>query len=297
MRPEIPALLFGVLIVSFVRKEFKPRGGSAPLTRFILGMAMIIGAFIFIGCPTTMLLRLARGDIAALIGTGGFVAGVCGGMFFHRKGFDLGKPQSAVRSEGGILPALGILALIALIFFPGLLNFSEQGFGSFHAPIIVSIIGGMVVGGIGFVSRFCSVAPVRDGIFMKNFGALSIIGGFMVVLVGYNLIFGHFSLGMEATPFSHTDVLWNVLSMGLVGFVAVLAGGCPFRQLVHAGSGSSDAAITVFGMMVGTALVHNLGLASSAAGVSENAPIAFAIATAFVLAIAVSNTFFGKKGV
>ena len=243
-----------------------------------------------------MLLRLARGDLNALIGLGGFIAGVCGGMFFNKKGFDLGKPQPIVKTEGAILPILGILLFVALIFLPALLNFSEQGFASFRAPIVVSLIGGIVVGGIAFISRFCSVAPVRESIFMKNFGALSVVGGFMVVLIGYNLIFGHFSLGMEATPFSHTDVLWNILSMGLVGFVASIAGGCPFRQLVHAGSGNSDAAITVFGMMVGTALVHNFGLASSVAGIADNAPVAFVIATVVVLAIAISNTFFGKKG-
>ncbi|MCL2754049.1 MAG: YedE-related selenium metabolism membrane protein, partial [Defluviitaleaceae bacterium] len=89
-----------------------------------------------------MLLRLARGDLNALIGLGGFIAGVCGGMFFNKKGFDLGKPQPIVKTEGAILPILGILLFVALIFLPALLNFSEQGFASFRAPIVVSLIGG-----------------------------------------------------------------------------------------------------------------------------------------------------------
>ena len=51
----------------------------------------------------------------------------------------------------------------------------------------------------------------------------------------------------------------------IVGFAATLAGGCPLRQLVLAGQGSSDAAVTVAGLFVGAALCHNLKLASSAA--------------------------------
>ena len=51
--------------------------------------------------------------------------------------------------------------------------------------------------------------------------------------------------------------------MYAVGFAAVLAGGCPLRQLILAGQGSSDSAVTVFGMFVGAALAHNLGLAAS----------------------------------
>ena len=49
---------------------------------------------------------------------------------------------------------------------------------------------------------------------------------------------------------------------------AVLAGGCPLRQLILAGQGSSDAAVTVMGLFVGAALCHNLGLASSGTAVN-----------------------------
>ncbi|MCL2350686.1 MAG: YedE family putative selenium transporter, partial [Defluviitaleaceae bacterium] len=231
----------------------------------------------------------------ALIGLGGFVAGVCAAMFFVQKGFTLGKQEAVRKPDGFVFPILGVLLLVALLFFPAVLNFSEQGFASFRAPVALSLIGGMAVGGLAFISRFCSVAPVRDSIFMKSFGALSVVGGFMVVLIGYNIIFGHFELGMEATSFSHTNWLWNFLSLGLVGFTAVLAGGCPLRQLVHVGTGNTDAAVTVLGMMTGTALVHNFGLASSSAGPSDAAWAAFIIATAAVLVIAVSYTF-KKKG-
>ena len=44
---------------------------------------------------------------------------------------------------------------------------------------------------------------------------------------------------------------------------AVLAGGCPLRQLIMAGQGSLDAAVTVLGMFFGAACCHNFGFASS----------------------------------
>ena len=57
--------------------------------------------------------------------------------------------------------------------------------------------------------------------------------------------------------------------MYAVGFAAVLAGGCPLRQLILAGQGSSDSTVTVLGMFFAAALCHNFGLASS--GTAMNA--------------------------
>lgn len=56
--------------------------------------------------------------------------------------------------------------------------------------------------------------------------------------------------------------------MYVVGFGAVLGGGCPIRQLVLTGQGSSDGAVTVLGMFVGAALCHNFNLASTADSVN-----------------------------
>ena len=53
--------------------------------------------------------------------------------------------------------------------------------------------------------------------------------------------------------------------MYVVGFAAVLAGGCPLRQLILAGQGSSDSAVTFLGMLLGAALAHNFGLVGAAA--------------------------------
>lgn len=85
----------------------------------------------------------------------------------------------------------------------------------------------------------------------------------------YNLMTGAFRLSFAGQPVAHAQHLWNLLGMYVVGLSAVLAGGCPLRQLILAGQGSSDSGITVLGMLVGAAVCHNFGLAG-AAMVMEN---------------------------
>lgn len=47
LRPEIMGICLGALIAAVAFKEFKPRGGSNPLVRFLLGMFLMIGALVF----------------------------------------------------------------------------------------------------------------------------------------------------------------------------------------------------------------------------------------------------------
>ena len=50
--------------------------------------------------------------------------------------------------------------------------------------------------------------------------------------------------------------------MSLVGLASVLLGGCPLRQVILAGSGNTDSAMTVLGMMGGAPIAHNFMLAA-----------------------------------
>ena len=58
--------------------------------------------------------------------------------------------------------------------------------------------------------------------------------------------------------------------MALAGWGSVLLGGCPLRQLILAGEGNGDSAVTVLGMVVGAALAHNFNLAGAADSVAED---------------------------
>ena len=104
-----------------------------------------------------------------------------------------------------------------------------------------------------------------------------------------NLIAGKFLLGFEGQPVAHTDGLWNFLGMVLVGWCSVLLGGCPLRQLIMAGEGNTDSAISVLGMVAGAAFCHNFGLASSADGPTFNGQAAVVLGLVVIAAISITN--------
>ena len=76
IRPEIIGLVLGSFLMALCKKEFSARGGSAPVTRFVLGMFVMVGCLMFLGCPFRMILRLAGGDLNALLGLAGYYGGM-----------------------------------------------------------------------------------------------------------------------------------------------------------------------------------------------------------------------------
>ena len=277
MRPEIIGLILGAFIIAFAKKEFKPRGGSAVFTRFTLGFFVMIGALMFLGCPLRMFLRLGAGDMNAVFGLIGFVLGIGIGVFFLNKNFSLSRTYNQSKEEG-VLPIIVMLGfLVLLVALPAVLIFSEKGPGSMHAPIILSLAIGLLVGVFAQRSRLCTAGGIRDAIMLKDFhllwGSVAIV---VTVLVG-SLILNSFKLGLAGQPVAHTDGLWNALGMVLVGWASVLLGGCPLRQLILTGEGNTDSAITVVGLIAGAAFAHNFGLASSGNGPTTAGMIAVVI--------------------
>ena len=294
-RPEIIGLIGGALIMAMVSKEFSPKGGSAPVTRFFLGAFVMIGALVFLGCPLRMVLRIGGGDLNAIVGLAGFTVGILVGIFFLNKGFSLKRTYKLTTSEGVALPVgLGLLFVLFLLV-PSLFVFSEKGPGSMHAPIIVALIAGLVVGALCQRSRMCMVAGIRDLVLFKDWKLLL---GF--VTIG-NLVTGNFHLGFTGQPVAHAMHLWNFMGMLVVGFGSVLLGGCPLRQLILTGEGNADSAITVLGYIVGAAFAHNFGLAGAAAsaesagGPSIAGKVAVLIGLAVMLVVASLNIAKAKK--
>ena len=262
-RPEIMGLVLGSFLISVATKEYRSTAGSSPAVRFILGMILAIGSLVFLGCPLRMIIRMSAGDLNAWVALIGFILGVGTGVFALRKGFSLGRAHLTNRVSGGVLPAL-MLGILVLAVATPLLKSSTSGPGSMHAPLLLALAGGLIFGAFAQKSRMCLAGSIRDVILMKNFDLLTIIGGFFVVMLIYNIATGNFTFAFD-TPgiIAHSEHLWNILGMYAVGFAAVLAGGCPLRQLILAGQGSSDSAMTVIGMFIGAALAHNFGLAAS----------------------------------
>lgn len=278
LRPEIMGMVLGAFAAAMLFGEYKPRGGSAPIIRFFLGAIAGIGALVFLGCPWRVILRLAGGDAHALFGLAGLIVGVGIGTVFFRMGFSLGRSQGQGKISGLLLPAL-MIALVALYLADpqimgelksGVLFYSVKGPGSQHAPFIFSLCAGLAVGFLAQRSRFCTMGALRDVIlFNQWFLALGFIAMFAAALV-MNISFGSFHWGFENQPVSQPNDLWNFMGMVTAGLAFALAGGCPGRQLFMAGEGDNDASVFVMGLIVGTAMAHNFGMASSPAGIGPH---------------------------
>lgn len=295
IRPEIIGLVLGSFIVALATREFKVKSGSAPLTRFVIGFFVMIGCLTFLGCPFRMVLRLAGGDLNALVALGGFVCGILGGVFFLKKGYSLKRTYSQPVSEGFVFPGIQIVLLVLLIAAPAFIFFSEKGPGSMHAPIAISLVAGLLVGAVAQRTRLCMVGGFRDIVLFKEPRLIIGFVGIFVAALIFNLISGKFNLGFEGQPIAHTDHIWNFLGMTLTGFGCTLLGGCPLRQLVLAGEGNTDSAVTVLGLIVGAAFCHNFGLAASGNGTTVNGRVAVIIGFVVLLFIAAFNTFRKKS--
>ena len=299
IRPEIIGLVLGSFGVALVKKEFSAKGGSAPVTRFVLGFFVMVGCLMFLGCPFRMILRLAGGDLNALLGLLGFALGILAGVFFLKRGYSLKRTYTQTKLDGVIFPVIQVVVFILLVAAPAFIFFTEAGGGpgAKHAAVAISLIAGLIVGALAQRTRLCMVGGIRDVVLFREPKLLMGFGAILVSALVCNLILNgvgeatFFHLGFKGQPIAHTDGLWNCLGMLLVGFGCVLLGGCPLRQLVMSGEGNSDSAVTVLGLIVGAAFCHNCGLASSADGPTAAGKIAVLLGIAVVAVIACLNTF------
>lgn len=269
LRPEIVGIVLGAMLAAVAAKEFRAKAGSSPASRFLIGLFVMIGALVFLGCPLRMVIRLGGGDLTAVAGLLGFLAGILLGIVFLKKGFSLGRAYPVPAAEGAVLPGVMALLLVVLLAAPGLLRFSEEGPGSMRAFWVVSLIAGGLVGAAAQRSRLCMAGGLRDAFLLRDFRLLS---GFLAIWVAVtvgNLILGNYNLSALSQPVAHTQYLWSFLGMALAGWGSILLGGCPLRQLILAGEGNGDSAVTVLGMVVGAATAHNFGLAGNADSVVD----------------------------
>ena len=160
-RPEIIGLVLGAFIISVGTKEYCSTGGSSPMIRFVLGMIIVIGSLVFLGCPLRMIIRMSAGDLNAWVALIGFILGVATGVFALKKGFSLGRAHAVNKSGGTMLPAM-MVGILILALVSSVLKASEAGPGSMHAPLIASLIGGLVFGAVAQKSRMCFAGSIRD---------------------------------------------------------------------------------------------------------------------------------------
>jgi len=291
IRPEIIGFVIGAFITSFAFREFRSRGGSSPLIRFFMGAFVMIGALVFLGCPIRMMLRLAGGDLNAILGIVGLVAGVLIGIFFLRRGFNLGRANKMRSVVGWIMPVAMLGLLLLAIFKPGFIFQSESGPGSQFAPLAIALVVGLGVGFLAQRTRMCFVGAWRDIFLVRDTYLMSGVAAFFIAALVTNYIAGNFGgggiyhWGFTDQPVAHDNHLWNLLGMALVGLAATLIGGCPLRNCILSGEGDTDAGMTVLGYIAGAAIAHNFLLASSPAGVGTWGPVAVIIGLVFCITV------------
>ena len=211
-------------------------------------------------------------------------------MFFLNKGYTLRRTYRLPVTEGAALPAVMAALLALLAAAPSFLFFSQEGPGSKHAPLLISLAAGLAVGALAQSTRLCMVGGIRDFVLFRETKLLLAFGAVFAAALVCNVLTGNFHPGFTGQPVAHTDGLWNALGMLLAGFGCVLLGGCPLRQLVLSGEGNADSAVTVLGLLVGAAFAHNFGLASSGEGPTGAGKAAVVIGIAVVTGIACLNT-------
>lgn len=291
IRPEIIGFVLGAFITAYGFGEFRARGGSSPIIRFILGALVMIGALVFLGCPIRMMLRLAGGDLNGITALVGMVVGILVGIFFLKKGFNLGRATKMHATAGWMLPLLMVGLLLLAIFQPGFLFASEQGPGAMFAPLGISIVVGLVVGFLAQRTRMCFVGGWRDLFLVRDGYLFRGVAAFFFAALITNYALGNFGAegiyhwGFADQPIAHTDHLWNFLGMALLGLAATLISGCPLRNCILSGEGDTDAAMTVLGYVAGAAFAHNFLLASSPKGVGTWGPVAVVFGLVFCVAI------------
>lgn len=292
MRPEILGILLGAFLTSLIAKEFRPQGGSSTILRFFLGVMVMFGALVFLGCPLRMILRLGGGDLNALVALFGFIAGIFTGIFFLKNGFTLGRAYSQTASNGFVLPFIFFIFLI-LAGGTAILRASTEGPGSMNAPFLISLVVGLGVGFLAQRTRLCIAGGIRDAFLIRDY---HLVSGFLAILIGtliMNLIFGKFKLGFVEQPIAHTSHLWNFLGLYVVGLGSIFLGGCPLRQTVLAGHGNIDSAVTIVGFIVGAALAHNFSIAASPQGVGAAGQYMVVVAIILLFIIGFIHSRFG----
>ena len=141
---------------------------------------------------------------------------------------------------------------------------------------LITLIFGLIIGYLAQRSGFCSIGGMRDLFMFKHtrlfFGYLALIGG---AFIGYFLFwlivpvaFPNFYwvanqadllTPIPGAPGGLTNLSYVFLAIigGFgMGFVGVLLGGCPLRQIVMTSEGNLKSMFFVAGLIVGSVIFH-----------------------------------------
>lgn len=286
LRPELLGLVLGAFAAALASGQFRPRGGAAFVPRFVLGFVFMVAALVFLGCTVRVWLRVGGGDLNAVIGAGGLVAGIAAGSALLRSGYALPASRGVSRPAALIVPGIAAVLLAIALVTGGTPAFLAAAPAVKRAPIALSLLAGLALGVVAQRSRLCTTGGIRDLILWRRPEKLLGIAGLVAGALAANALLGQLRIGFAGQPVAHTDALANFAATALAGLAAVLMGGCPLRQLVMAGEGDADAGGALAGMVTGALFAHGARLASSPKGPAPGALPLLAVLAVVTLALA-----------
>jgi uncharacterized membrane protein YedE/YeeE len=141
---------------------------------------------------------------------------------------------------------------------------------------LVTLALGLLIGYLAQRSGFCSIGGMRDLMMFKHtrlfFGYLALIGGgFLGYLLFWAIIPSAFPnffwAATQSDPFKpipgapgglsiFSYVILAIIGGFGMGFVGVLLGGCPLRQLVMGTEGNLRSVFYILGLAVGAIIFH-----------------------------------------
>lgn len=125
------------------------------------------------------------------------------------------------------------------------------------AAVATLIIGG-ILGYLGQRSRMCFVGGIRDFILVRDTYLLRGLLAFgLTAWLAFPLV--GFVTGARSGPFGISDALtalFTVVGGFGVGYVSVLANGCPLRQHVLAAQGVKSSIAYLAGFFAGAVIFH-----------------------------------------
>jgi uncharacterized membrane protein YedE/YeeE len=126
--------------------------------------------------------------------------------------------------------------------------------------MITSLAIGAIIGFIGYSSRFCTMAGIRNLILLRHkemfMGIIGILAGGFIGFSTLSLInpvaFQNFPTFLKIKLFTKLSKLLLIVigSLGL-GIISTYVDGCPFRMHVKAGSGDLNSIIYLTGFYIG----------------------------------------------
>lgn len=125
---------------------------------------------------------------------------------------------------------------------------------------VASLIVGIVIGFVGQRSRMCFVGGIRDWILVRDTFLLKGLIAFIVVAwVGFPLAgaAGGESIVGFGWPIASAVILTVIGGFG-VGYLSILANGCPFRQHVLAAQGTGGSMVYLIGFFAGAPFFHTV---------------------------------------